>query len=200
MMIHLSDATFGGETMIGNRSAWRKGLFGLSLASASLLAQDASGQAPSPPAITIPSIGGLEDLVRLSPAQLDALYANGTATAIPAGKVKGRAIYFPGTSMAVPASRAARLIWQGKVFDPSGRSAVNRFFGVKAVRAEVYAAESWRDGNPALILDYSETSKVYARYRDEIRQVAPGLYLGLMYARTSPSPSLKMYFALSTCD
>ena len=34
------------------------------------------------------------------------------------------------------------------------------------------------------------------RYRDEIRLVAPGLYLGLMYDRSGPA--LTMYFALET--
>jgi hypothetical protein len=87
-------------------------------------------------------------------------------------------------------------MWQGKIFDESGNSAVNKFFGLKVIRANVYCAESWRDGRPALILDYSETSRLYAPYRDEIREVAPGLYLGLMYERTSPAPKLKMYFVL----
>ena len=32
--------------------------------------------------------------------------------------------------------------------------------------------------------------------RDEIRQIAPGLLLGLMYARTEPQPTLRMYFVL----
>ena len=111
------------------------------------------------------------------------------------GRVRGRALY-PDGPLAVPRSRAARLVWQGKIFQGSQGMAVNKFFGVRAVKARVYQAESWRDGNPALILDYSETSLIYRPYRDEIREVAPGLYLGLMYARTQPQPRLKMYFAL----
>ncbi|HEY2159561.1 MAG TPA: hypothetical protein VGH33_28310, partial [Isosphaeraceae bacterium] len=74
--------------------------------------------------------------------------------------------------------------------------AVNKFFGVRSVPGRLYQAESWRDGQPALILDYQETSRIYRNNSDEIRQVGPGLYLGLMYARTSPEPTLKMYFAL----
>ena len=54
------------------------------------------------------------------------------------------------------------------------------------------------DGGPALVLDYSRTSRVYADNRDEIRQVAPGLFLGLMYDRTTSPPRLQMYFALET--
>jgi hypothetical protein len=89
-----------------------------------------------------------------------------------------------------------RLVWQGKVFDPAGATAVNRFFGLPMIRAQVSQDQSWLDGAPALVLDYSQTSRIYAQNRDEIRQVAPGLFLGLMYARTSPQPTFRMYFAL----
>ena len=40
---------------------------------------------------------------------------------------------------------------------------------------------------------------VYKNYRDEIRQVGPGLYLGLMYDRTTAPPKTVMYFALEAC-
>ena len=92
-------------------------------------------------------------------------------------------------------SNAAKLAWQGKVFDPESSTATNRFFGVRAIKGNVYAGPSWLDGNPSMILDYEGTSKIYGNYRDEIRQVAPGLYLGLMYDRTTSPPAFKMYFA-----
>jgi hypothetical protein len=138
----------------------------------------------------------IDDLVRMTGPQLEALYAVGTVPPIPSGRVKGRAIYYPGTRWAVPISRGARAVWQGKVFDPEAAMAVNKFFGVRSVPGKLYQGQSWRDGQPALILDYQETSRIYRNNRDEIRQVGPGLYLGLMYARTSPQPTLKMYFAL----
>jgi hypothetical protein len=89
-----------------------------------------------------------------------------------------------------------RMVWQGKVFEANNTTAVNRFFGLPVVRAQVYQGQSWHDGSPSLVLDYSQTSRVYARYRDEIRQVAPGLFLGLMYDLTTSPPGLQMYFAL----
>jgi hypothetical protein len=142
--------------------------------------------------------GGLtmEQLIRMSPCQLEELYAQGTLAPIPTGKIRGQALLNPGTNLAVPASRGSRLVWQGKIFHADGRTAINRFFGVRAIKANVYNAESWRDGRPALILDYSQTSLLYAPYRDEIRQIAPGLYLGLMFDQTVCPPKLKMYFAL----
>jgi hypothetical protein len=102
----------------------------------------------------------------------------------------------PGTRRNGVMATGTRLVWQGKTIDPTNAVATNRFFGLPVVRAQIYQGESWLDGAPALILDYSRTSRVYARNRDEIRQVAPGLFLGLMYGRATPTPDLKMYFAL----
>ncbi len=142
-----------------------------------------------------PSSLGFNDLVRMTPAQLEALYAGAQPGTIPSGKVRGRALLRPGTKIGPAMSQGAGVAWQGKVFAADGTSSINRFFGVKMIRAEVSYGPSWRDGNPAIILDYSQTSRVYANYRDELREVAPGLWLGLMFDRSSP-PALKMYFAI----
>jgi len=184
------------------RTRWREFVGGLSAVVVGLLAgSSARGQGPvqgSPQTEAPGTVCSIEQIVRMSPAELDALYAQGVAAAVPAGRVRGHALVAPGKAWAVPASKGARLVWQGKIFDPSGTAVVNRFFGVRAIKGNVYVAESWRDGQPALIIDYSETSHVYAQYRDEIRQVGPGLYLGLMYTRSCP-PELKRYFALEAC-
>ena len=49
------------------------------------------------------------------------------------------------------------------------------------MRAKVYKDESWLDGEESIVLDYSKTSLVAHWVRDEIRVVAPGTYLGLVY-------------------
>ena len=95
-------------------------------------------------------------------------------------------------------SRGSRLLWQGKVIEADEATAVNRFFGMRMIRGQLYEGPSWLDGRPSLILDYSQTSRIYADNRDEIRQVAPGLFLGLMYNRTTAPPELSMCFALET--
>ena len=196
------------------RYGWREALvsigslIGGTLAGAPLPAQTpvatatgpclASPQAPDPWVSSGSCCPGLtmEQLIRMSPCQLEQLYAQGTLAPIPAGKIRGQALLNPGTKLAVATSRGSRLVWQGKVFHANGRMAINRFFGIRMIKADVYNAESWRDGRPALILDYSQTSLLYAPYRDEIRQIAPGLFLGLMFDRTTCPPQLKMYFAL----
>jgi hypothetical protein len=133
----------------------------------------------------------------MSSAELESVYRQGTATAIAEGRIRGTVLLQPGTRRTRALSRGARLIWQGKVFEPGQGTAVNRFFGFRLVRGQLYQGPSWLDGQPSLVLDYSQTSRIYAANRDEIRQVAPGLYLGLMYDRTVAPPSLVMYFALT---
>ena len=140
----------------------------------------------------------LDQLLAMTPAQIENVYRQGTAVAIPPGRVRGTALLAPGTRRARIVSRGARLLWQGKVFEPDEATAVNRFFGMRMVRGQLYEGPSWLDGRPSLVLDYSQTSRIYADNRDEIRQVAPGLFLGLMYNRTTSPPELSMYFALET--
>lgn len=159
------------------------------LASASPVAARAQTAGASP-------ITTVDQLLALSQAQIESVYRQGTVAGLPAGRVRGTAVLSPGTSRSRLLARGARLVWQGKIIDPADASAVNRFFGVKIVRASMYQGQSWLDGGPSLILDYSQTSRIYAANRDEIRLVAPGLYLGLMYARTTPQPSLSLIFAL----
>jgi hypothetical protein len=148
------------------------------------------GALPSCPILTA------KQLALMCPAELERLYDQAPPAPMLNGKVRGLALIRPGTKFAGPASGASRLFWQGKIFCAADGTAINRFFGVKIIRGQLYYGPSWRDGRPALILDYQDTSRIYAPYRDEIRQVAPGLFLGLMYERTCPQPTLKMYFAL----
>ncbi len=157
----------------------------------SMAADDARAQGPGPGSGVT-----LDGLLRMSPAEIDAIYRQGAAVAIPPGRVRGTALLAPGTWRARPLSRGARLLWQGKVIEPDQATAVNRFLGMRIIRGQLYQGPSWLDGAPALILDYEQTSRIYARNRDEIRQVAPGLFLGLMYDRTTAPPRLSMYFAL----
>jgi hypothetical protein len=138
---------------------------------------------------------GLADLTRETPEQLLQRYRQGWVHVPPTGFVRGLALVGPGTSAGPLLSGAARAVWQGKRIRPDG-SAVNRFFGVPAVRGRLGIAPSWLDGAPTLVLDYRQTSWIYCRYRDEIRQIAPGLWLGVMIDAESCPPRVVRYFAL----
>jgi hypothetical protein len=52
---------------------------------------------------------------------------------------------------------------------------------LNAIVAQVYKTESWFDGKECIVLDYSKTSLLAEHVRDEIREIGPGLYLGLVY-------------------
>lgn len=127
---------------------------------------------------------GPETLRSMPPGSLQALYQGASVPAgLPAGSFKGIPLVATGTAVGPVASRAARAVWQGKIVRPDGGTAVNRFFGLPLIEGRLYQGTSWLDGQPALILDYQGTSRAWDRYRDEIRQVGPDLYLGTMYAR-----------------
>ena len=138
-----------------------------------------------------------DSLIRMSEQQLDALYARGVARPLPEGFVRGVALVAPGKPWAVPASKSARLVWQGKVIRSCDGVAINQFFGLKTIRAAMGPGPSWRDGGPAWILDYQDTSIVYEKNRDEIRWIGPGLYLGRMYKRTKECPKMTLWFVLT---
>ena len=52
---------------------------------------------------------------------------------------------------------------------------------IKAIEAAVYKQDSWYDGEPCIVLDYSKTSFAARKIRDEIREIAPGVFLGLVF-------------------
>jgi hypothetical protein len=123
-------------------------------------------------------------LLEMSPDELDTLFRSSAAGTIPHGRTKGAVLVAPGTDLALPAKRLIHfLAWRGKVFNPQKGDLLNVIlpFGVKAVRAKVYKDASWLDQKETIVLDYSKTSRIAHKVRDEIREVSPGVYLGLVY-------------------
>jgi hypothetical protein len=136
-----------------------------------------------------------ESFLVLPEEALIGLYRGAGVGDVPCGWVDGRAIPRPGSRLSPWLSRGAQLVWQGKTFRGDA-TAINRFFGTNVIEGEVFLGTSWLDGQEALVLDYGRTSWIYGRYRDEIRMISPGLYLGLMYDRTKCPPRLVRLFAL----
>ena len=124
-------------------------------------------------------------LMKMSQSELDDLYSGIKAPgAIPVGTTRGTAALFPGTWIGKPIRALARLfLWQGKNFNATSSDLKNRISPARipAIRAKVYVGESWMDDKPAIILDYSKTSFVAKMIRDEIREAAPGLWLGKVF-------------------
>jgi hypothetical protein len=123
-------------------------------------------------------------LLKMSQAQLDELFTKSPAGDIPDGEADGTAIVAAGSSFTPDiASFINHFAWQGKIFDAKKGMLKNRIsvFGVHAIIAKVYKGPSWLDGKECIVLDYSETSFVAHWIRDEIRQIEPKLYLGLVF-------------------
>ncbi|MBW4579249.1 MAG: hypothetical protein KME42_06715 [Tildeniella nuda ZEHNDER 1965/U140] len=117
----------------------------------------------------------------LTKAELDTLYRRSAVGQCPNGDSKGTLILAPGSKANQwLAAIAKSLVWQGKGFNQDQGSLLNKVlpFGLKLVKAQVYLGVSWIDGKDAIILDYSTTSFIAQKIRDEIRQIAPGIYLG----------------------
>jgi hypothetical protein len=124
-------------------------------------------------------------LLKMSQAELDALFTGSQAGPIPNGQADGTAIVASGTVFSPEIAKFVGVFaWQGKVFDAKAGLLRNRIgpFGLNAIIAKVYKAPSWIDGKECIVLDYSETSIVAHWIRDEIRLIeAPGLYLGKVF-------------------
>jgi hypothetical protein len=123
-------------------------------------------------------------LMAMSQAQLDDLFRSSPAGDIPNGPANGTAIIAPGTRYSAPIAEIINHFgWQGKVFDAANGALKNRIlaFGVEAIIAKVYKGPSWLDNKECIVLDYSQTSIVAQRVRDEIRLISPGFYLGKVY-------------------
>ena len=139
-------------------------------------------------------------LMQKTDAELDAMF---TAAAkdpgpIPNGPAKGTAIVANGTSFSGPIAKIVELFgWQGKTFhresDKYGtlRNRISAF-GFNAIVAEVKYDKSLLDGKKCILLDYSKTSEVAERIRDEIRLIAPNTYLGRVYWKNKAT----IHFAL----
>jgi len=123
-------------------------------------------------------------LVRRTRRELGELFRSGTVPAVPDGRGRGWVLLGTGGRLSRwVAVLACVSAWRGKVVDAKAGRLKNIVtpFAVRAVEAEVYQAPSWYDGQPCIVLDYSRTSFVARKVRDEIREVAPGVFLGLVF-------------------
>jgi hypothetical protein len=126
----------------------------------------------------------IEQLLKMTSAQLDELFTNAPVGDIPNGEGKGTAIIGAGTAITpLIASFINHFAWQGKVFDAKAGLLRNLIgpFGIAAIVAKVYKGPSWFDNKECIVLDYSQTSVVAGWIRDEIRALEPNFYLGEVF-------------------
>jgi hypothetical protein len=123
-------------------------------------------------------------LIDETTAALGELFGAGTAGAIPDGRGRGTVLLGTGGRAArVAAALCYALAWRGKVVNARQGRLRNILtpLGIQAIEAAVYKQDSWYDGKTCIVLDYSKTSFVAHKIRDEIREVAPGVFLGLVF-------------------
>jgi hypothetical protein len=136
-------------------------------------------------------------LAKMGECDLIDIYKHGVVTQVPCGYTPGIVIYKPGSIITCPMSKLMKLTgWQGK-YIPGDGTMVNRQFWVPAIKAAIMDGESWIDGKPTLVFEYENTSLICNRYRDEIREVSPGVFLGCMHRRQKDGcPKIATWFAL----
>lgn len=123
-------------------------------------------------------------LLALSQKELDDLFSASPAGDIPNGEAQGTAIIASGTKFSAEIASLINIFaWQGKTFDAAHGTLTNRIlaFGLNAIVAQVYKSASWFDNKECIVLDYSKTSLMAKHIRDEIREIGPGTYLGIVY-------------------
>lgn len=130
----------------------------------------------------------IEQWLSLPRDELDKVYKKAKAGTIPQGDTQGTAIWAGGLFPGLFSGLARLLAWQGKVFDlfaPGFTSGVvvNKVspLGLNLIVAKAYRDKSWLDGKETIVIDYGTTSLLARPIRDEIREVAPGLYLGKVW-------------------
>ncbi len=120
-------------------------------------------------------------LLRLSRRELDELFAKSPAGEIPNGEGTGTTLFFPGTLFGRFLAWIARwLFWQGDIFYPAEKYLRSRIspFGLRAMTANVFKDRSRVDERECIVMDFSRSLPVPRGIRDEMREVAAGLFLG----------------------
>jgi len=161
----------------------------------------------------------LEDLQQLDDRDLNELYDYGTAYVIPGSNNPGTEWLLTGLPLPVPGyagpSALLNFFWGGKVFTTDhigNRTLTNQIapttpISFNNVSAEVSIRENslTNDGEPIIFLNYKRSNISIARsVRDELRLIAPKLYLGRAYLKndfitrliTRQKYSFVLWFAL----
>ena len=139
----------------------------------------------------------LQDLTTMSQTELDDLFRRAPLGEIPDGDAErhGHRRARHRARRTHPALGAlARLAGQGRL--PAAGLSVQQGRptrlapgqGARVRRAELVRRQ------PAIILDYSKTSLIAHKVRDEIREVSPGTFLGIVYFGTRKTINFVLQF------
>jgi hypothetical protein len=136
-----------------------------------------------------------EDLQKLSLCQLEELYRNAEVGHPLVGRAHGLLLCLTDERLPRMKVRMANIVWRGKAAEDDG-CFVNRWVaGYNAIGSQYLIGPSWVDGKPAVVMEYAPGTKLFWNMHDELREIAPGLYLGPVFERF-PCPKLRGYIGL----
>ena len=158
------------------------------------------------------TVRSLDDLAKLDPDVLMRLYAEARTPTLDEldGKLAGRMLAVPRAQE--PHVRAfldrfakSRLFpWQGKTFmhETSNHGhGVNRLLGERVTwfRFHTFVGPSHAGDFDAVHLDYGHDGNppIVRKVKDEVREVAPGVYLGLAYLSMRDGEHLGCFFGVA---
>ena len=146
-------------------------------------------------ALAAPVLAGppASDFRRASPATWEAAFSQGTPSE-PVGPVRGTVLYADDALFPRAKARLQGAVWKGKTFHGDGTFTNRWVGGVRAGTAGTGVEPSWLDGRPGLVLRYPPTAPVFGDVRDELREVAPGVWLGRSFDAATGRP--KNWFLL----
>jgi hypothetical protein len=133
------------------------------------------------------------ELRKATPCCWETLFRQGDIGCGPCGATRGTVLYVDGKLPRVKA-RVQGAIWKGKTFHGDGTFTNRWLGGIQAISAGVCEEPSWLDGAPCLVMQYAPDAPVFGNVRDELRQIAPGVWLGRSYDGASGNP--KNWFVL----
>jgi hypothetical protein len=137
----------------------------------------------------------LEDLKHMSFDELLALYKASDVGRPFVGDFKGGLVHVTDRHLPRIKLRLANTFWRGKEAHDDGYF-VNRWIGgIKAIDSTYVIGPSWLDGRPAVLMDYAPRTPLFGNLHDELREVAPGVYLGPVFQRC-PCPLLRGFVAV----
>ncbi len=167
--------------------------------------------APAPPSLPAPNIT-LEDLTHMDGDALEALYRKGLvpdSLSVLDGTPPGRMLAIVGGAgrgvlgAAVRTLAAAKAFpWAGKAFyssDDATGSGINRVRGLgDKYPFQTRFEPSAIDGEPCILLDYSSPENPFfiRAIRDELREVASGLFLGPAMLDKKSGATTLLWFAV----
>lgn len=157
-------------------------------------------------------VRSLDDLARLGPDDLMALYAEARTPTLEQldGKLQGRMLAVPRLqkphvrALLDKFSRSPLFPWQGKTFSHETANhghGVNRLLGERVTwfRFHTFIGPSHAGDFDAVHLDYSHDGNppLVRKVKDEVREVAPGVFLGLAYLSMRDGDHLGCFFGVA---